>query len=123
MHALATALVLLHGVVMRGPTMPVCQVGLPCSAPAPGAVLVFSRDGQIVAFVQRLENESGTLHISLERPPGAAPVSGTGNLVTLMLARGMKNGDSTIRITEFRVRDPQQNVATGPLAEVRVLAP
>ena len=49
MHALATALVLLHGVVMRGPTMPVCQVGVPCSAPAPGAVLVFSRDGQIVA--------------------------------------------------------------------------
>jgi hypothetical protein len=49
MHALATALVLLHGVVMRGPTMPVCQVGVPCSSPAPGAVLVFSRAGQVVA--------------------------------------------------------------------------
>jgi hypothetical protein len=49
MHALATALVLLHGVVMRGPTMPVCQVGVPCSAPAPGAVLVFFHGGQVAA--------------------------------------------------------------------------
>jgi hypothetical protein len=49
MRMLATALVLLHGVVTRGPTMPVCQVGVPCSAPAPGAVLVFSRGGQVVA--------------------------------------------------------------------------
>ena len=47
-----------------------------------------SRDGQIVAFVQRQETENGTVRISLERPPGAAPVSGTGNLVTLVLERG-----------------------------------
>jgi general secretion pathway protein D len=82
-----------------------------------------SRDGQIVAFVQNLDTASGSLHITLERPPGAAPVSGTGNLVTLVLARGMRQGDSTIRITDFRVRDPQQNVAAGQEAEVRVLAP
>jgi len=82
-----------------------------------------SRDGQIVAFVQRMETESGTVRISLERPPGAAAVSGTGNLVTLVLARGMRAGDSTIRITDFRVRDPQQNVAVGQPAEVRVSAP
>jgi general secretion pathway protein D len=82
-----------------------------------------SRDGQIVAFVQRLETESGTMHISLERPPGSASVSGTGNLVTLVLARGPRAGDSTIRVTDFQIRDPQQNVAAGPLAEVRVLAP
>ncbi|PYR98979.1 MAG: hypothetical protein DMG16_19505 [Acidobacteria bacterium] len=84
---------------------------------------LLSSDGQIVAFVQRLETESGTLRISLERPPGAPAVSGTGNLVTLTLARGMRSGDSTIRITDFRIRDPQQNVATGRGAEVRVLAP
>jgi general secretion pathway protein D len=82
-----------------------------------------SRDGQIVAFVQRLETENGVLHISLERPTGAGPITGTGNLVTLVLGRGMQPGDSTIRITDFRIRDPQQNVATGPLAEVRILAP
>ena len=97
----------------------------------PGAVNIreirdggfLSRDGQIVAFVQRMETESGTVRISVERPPGAAAVSGTGNLVTLVLARGMRGGDSTIRITDFRIRDPQQNVASGQPAEVRVLAP
>ena len=97
----------------------------------PGAVNIreirdggfLSRDGQIVAFVQRMETESGTVRISVERPPGAAAVSGTGNLVTLVLARGMRAGDSTIRITDFRIRDSQQNVAIGQPAEVRVLAP
>ncbi len=97
----------------------------------PGAVEIreiregglLSRDGQIVSFVQRTESESGTVRISMERPPGAAAVSGTGNLVTLVVARGPRGGDSTIRITDFRVRDPQQNVAAGQLAEVRILAP
>ncbi|HSU89360.1 MAG TPA: hypothetical protein VLL56_11010, partial [Terriglobia bacterium] len=97
----------------------------------PGAVNIrevrdgglLSRDGQIVAFVQRMETESGTLRISLERPPGAPPVSGNGNLVTLALERGMRGGDSTIRVTDFRIRDPQQNVSIGRSAEVRVSAP
>ena len=44
--ALALALGGLHGVVTRGPTTPVCQVGKPCSEPAAGAVLVFSRGGR-----------------------------------------------------------------------------
>ena len=52
MRALVTALVLLHGVVTRGPTTPVCQVGVPCSKPAPGAILVFSSDGRPVARVR-----------------------------------------------------------------------
>ena len=52
MRAFVTALVLLHGVVTRGPTTPVCQVGVPCSEPAPGAVLVFAHDGRIVARVR-----------------------------------------------------------------------
>lgn len=82
-----------------------------------------SRDGQIVAFVQRLETESGNVRISIERPPGAPPVSGTGNLATLALERGSRSGDSTLRITDFRVRDSQQNAAVGKSAEVRVTAP
>jgi hypothetical protein len=45
------ALTLLHGVVMRGPTQPVCQVGKPCSAPAVGAVLEFVH-GSSVATVR-----------------------------------------------------------------------
>jgi hypothetical protein len=82
-----------------------------------------SRDGQIVAFVQRMETESGTLRISIERPPGAAPVAGTGNLVTLVLERGSRAGNSTLRITDFRIRDAQQNVSAGRTAEVSVAAP
>ncbi|MGH2973144.1 MAG: hypothetical protein ACRDLE_13605 [Gaiellaceae bacterium] len=39
------ALSLLHGVVVRGPTAPVCMTGKPCTEPAVGAVLVFSRNG------------------------------------------------------------------------------
>ncbi|MEN3340918.1 MAG: hypothetical protein V7644_322 [Actinomycetota bacterium] len=42
----------LHGVVTRGPTQPVCQVGVPCSKPAVGAVLVFSRNGTVAARVR-----------------------------------------------------------------------
>jgi hypothetical protein len=49
MVALAVALTLLHGVVMRGPTAPVCRTGMPCDEPAVGAVLAFSRGGQVVA--------------------------------------------------------------------------
>ncbi|HEY2074645.1 MAG TPA: hypothetical protein VGG88_13800 [Gaiellaceae bacterium] len=45
MIAVALALALLQGVVVRGPTTPVCMTGKPCSEPAVGAVLVFSRDG------------------------------------------------------------------------------
>jgi hypothetical protein len=47
--ALAAAVAGLHGIVMRGPIQPVCQVGKPCSEPAVGAVLVFSRNGREAA--------------------------------------------------------------------------
>jgi hypothetical protein len=50
--ALALVLSGLHGVVTRGPTQPVCQVGKPCSAPAVGVVLVFSRSGHVAARVR-----------------------------------------------------------------------
>ncbi len=55
MSVLLVALVLtsgLHGTVTRGPTTPVCRVGVPCSAPAVGAVLVFSRTGHTPARVR-----------------------------------------------------------------------
>ena len=43
----------LHGVVTRGPTRPVCEIGVPCSQPAVGAVLVFSRNGTVAAKVAK----------------------------------------------------------------------
>jgi hypothetical protein len=45
MAALAVTLVLLHGVVMRGPTKPVCSMTTPCSEPAAHVKLVFHRPG------------------------------------------------------------------------------
>jgi hypothetical protein len=39
----------LRGYVKRGPTMPVCRVGVPCDAPARGVKLRFSRSGKVVA--------------------------------------------------------------------------
>lgn len=49
MHLLAVGVVLLHGIVMRGPTQPVCQIGTPCSAPAAHVKLVFHRPGADLA--------------------------------------------------------------------------
>jgi general secretion pathway protein D len=84
---------------------------------------LMSRDGQIVSLVQRTDTDTGTVHISLERPPGATPVSGTGNIATLVLERSAKQGNSTLRITEFHVRDAQQNVSNGTGTEVTVQVP
>jgi hypothetical protein len=51
MPLLAVTLVLLHGVVMRGPTKPVCEMTTPCSEPAAHVKLVFHRPGaDVVAF-------------------------------------------------------------------------
>jgi hypothetical protein len=50
--ALLVAVTGLHGVVTRGPTTPVCQVGKPCTQPAVGATLAFARAGRIVLRVR-----------------------------------------------------------------------
>lgn len=42
--AIALALAGFHGTVTKGPTMPVCRVGQPCSAPAQ-VTLLFRRAG------------------------------------------------------------------------------
>jgi len=50
--ALAVLAGSLHGIVMRGPTAPVCRVGMPCNEPAVGAMLVFSRAGHAATRVR-----------------------------------------------------------------------
>jgi len=82
-----------------------------------------SRDGQIVAVVQKIESDTGTARISIERPQGAAATSGTGALFTLSLLPGTRKGDSTIRVIDFRLRDAQQNVYVGATAEAKVTVP
>jgi Carboxypeptidase regulatory-like domain len=71
----------LHGTVVRAPTTPVCRVGIPCSAPAAGVVLIFSRDGKAVA--RATTSARGFYAVTL--PPGryavrtrTAPKIGTG---------------------------------------------
>ena len=81
---------------------------------------LLSRDGQILAVVQRIDTETGTAKISIERPPGAPPISGNGSLITLLISAGDKKGDSVLRVTDFSVRDAQQNLAVGKPVEVKV---
>ena len=55
----------LHGVVMRGPTKPVCREGEPCMEPAKGLLLQFRRGGTVVAQVKT--TQGGTYRIRLRR--------------------------------------------------------
>jgi hypothetical protein len=61
----------LHGVVMMGPTMPVCKVNVPCEKPAAGIVLRFARAGSTAARVKT--TQSGKYSVRLR--PGAYAVS------------------------------------------------
>jgi hypothetical protein len=88
--AVLTALVLLHGVVTRGPTTPVCQVGKPCSEPAVGVVLVFSRNGSVVARVR--SGTGGRYSISLR--PGSYAVR---TAVQSRIGSGMKPASILLR--------------------------
>jgi hypothetical protein len=64
----------LRGVVMRGPTTPVCRDGESCEAPAKGLVLQFKRKGQIKAQVKT--SRTGTYLVKLR--PGMYAVSSPG---------------------------------------------
>jgi general secretion pathway protein D len=82
-----------------------------------------SRDGQMVALVQNVDNQRGIARVTLERSPGAQAVSGSGTLLALVLQPGSQKGPSTLRITEFGVRDSRQVLHTGRAAEVQVNVP
>lgn len=53
----------LHGVVMEGPTKPVCKIGEPCEKPAAGIVLQFKRNGHVAARVKT--TRKGTYSVRL----------------------------------------------------------
>ena len=61
----------LRGYVKRGPTMPVCRVGVPCEEPAPGVKIRFSRAGKVAATATT--NKQGWYRIVLRA--GAYAVS------------------------------------------------
>jgi hypothetical protein len=62
----------LEGMVSRGPITPTCTIGKPCSAPARGLTLTFSKGGSVVARVKT--GDDGSFRIAL--PPGSYVVMG-----------------------------------------------
>ena len=75
----------LYGTVTRVPTSPVCQMGVPCSEPASGARLVFTRDGRVAAQV--VVAKDGSYSVSLA--PGAYLVAVAGQP---QIGRGVEPG-------------------------------
>ena len=59
---------------------------------------------QPAALVQRVDAESGTAIISLSRAPGAAGVSGSGTLVTLVF-KGVAAGRARLAVPQIAARD------------------
>jgi general secretion pathway protein D len=79
-----------------------------------------SRDGQLIAVVQQVESDAGRAHVRIERPPNAAALAGTGNLITLTVVPKDKKGDSLLRVTDIKLRDSAQVVRTGASVETRI---
>jgi hypothetical protein len=86
------ALVLLHGVVMRGPTQPVCQVGKPCSAPAVGVTLVFSRAGHTAVRVKTVQGGRYSVRLA----PGTYSVS---TAPRMTIGTGIRPSTVRVRVT------------------------
>jgi hypothetical protein len=83
----------LRGIVMRGPTTPVCRVGVPCDEPAKGLLLQFRRDGRIRAHVRT--SQTGWYHVKLR--PGRYVVT------TPALRPGQKLGPRAVRAPRGRL--------------------
>ncbi len=78
------------------------------------------RDGQAVAVVQRVDQESGTATITLTRPPGTPGVSGSGVLATVSFQVNAR-GDSALNILRVSARDPAQQTVPVSGAQARVV--
>jgi hypothetical protein len=72
----------LYGVVLRGPTKPVCAIGTPCSEPAPHVRLMFVRNASVAARVITTSRGTYRVHLSVGRyvvrVAGAQPRIGRG---------------------------------------------
>ena len=66
----------LKGRVMRGPTMPVCRVGVPCEAPARGQKLMFIRSGKVIG--RTTTDQKGYYRVALKSGPYAVRTNRTG---------------------------------------------
>jgi hypothetical protein len=99
MPLVAVTLVLLHGVVMRGPTKPVCEMSKPCSEPAAHVKLVFHRPGVDAVtttdaqgrYAVRLRRGTYTVRLT---PP--RPAIGRGLEPTTVIVRAPMRADFNI---------------------------
>jgi general secretion pathway protein D len=79
-----------------------------------------SRDAQAVSVVHR-DNGEGGVTISMSRPPGAAGMTGQGNVCTLTF-KAVAAGDSNLSLTKVGARNSAQATlpAVGTQAVVHV---
>lgn len=78
-----------HGYVKRGPTMPVCRVGTPCTAPAKGVKLWFSRAGKVAATATT--NNRGWYRVVVPAGPYTVSTSAKGSAFGPRRATARKN--------------------------------
>jgi hypothetical protein len=84
----------LRGYVKRGPTMPVCRVGVPCTAPAKGVKLRFSRAGKVVATATT--NNKGWYRVVLRAAVYSVSTNAKGSAFSPRTARA-RSGKMTRR--------------------------
>ena len=80
-----------------------------------------SQDGQAVALVHRVDEQTGTIQVTATRPPGASGISGSGVAITLTFV-AKASGHSTLSIVRGGATDPsmQRMPVTGATASVTV---
>ena len=87
----------LKGRVMRGPTMPVCRVGVPCEEPARGVKLIFTRSGKVIG--RATTNQKGYYRIALKSGPYSVRTDRRGSEKTPSPSRVTVPSDRFKRVT------------------------
>jgi hypothetical protein len=85
----------LRGLVTRGPITPVCMIEQPCSEPATGVTLLFSRNGRLVG--RAVTNGDGRYRVRL--PAGLYSVKRPGPAATI--GRGLEPNHARVRAGRF----------------------
>lgn len=93
----------LRGKVTLFPARPVCVEDEPCTKPAPGALLVFKRDGRVVARVTARRDATYRVLLAPGRYAVAAPQYRRGSGVT----------PSTVRVLRGRIVRVDLQIDTG----------
>jgi hypothetical protein len=90
----ATQISGLHGIVMQGPTSPVCRADDPCEEPARGLILQFRRDGKVAAEVKTSQTGRYSVKLAAGSYAVKAPGRRIGSGLTPRIVR-VRRGQST----------------------------